>query len=110
MRGLHGLWRGGEKRDHAAVADRRRLAVERDVHIEPGQRRGGRHPAQCRRPAIGLDDTAFQAQRGENGIIELPGPLKILRAHGDMTEHLALRCLHPHGEAVIESVGVRETP
>lgn len=86
----HGLLRGGQKGGHAAIAGRRQLAIEGDVDIEARQWRLNSHPAKRRRPAIGGNDAAFQAERSEHGVIETTRPLKIARPDGNMTEHLAL--------------------
>lgn len=49
---LHRLFRRRQKGDHAAVANRGRLAVERTIDIKAGQRGVCCHPAKRRRPAI----------------------------------------------------------
>ncbi|CAN0642934.1 hypothetical protein BCEP27_20588 [Burkholderia cepacia] len=87
---VHGFLRRGQKGDHAAVADGRRLAIVRNVDIEARQRRLTGYPAKRRRPAIGRDDATLKSERSEYSVIETACPPKITRPNSYMAEHLTL--------------------
>lgn len=88
---LHRLFRQCQKGDHAAVANRGRLAVERAIDRKPGQRGVCSYPAKRRRPAIRGNDPLRQTEQGKHGIVEVFRPLKITRSDGHMAEHSILQ-------------------
>jgi hypothetical protein len=83
----HGVIRGRQEGDHAAVADGRWLAIGRDVDIEAWQRRLSGDPAKRCRTAIRYYDSSFQTEWREDSVIKSACTLKIICAHGHMAKH-----------------------
>lgn len=86
----HSFWIRRQEGDHAAVACRRRLAIERHVDVKAREFGVRRDPARRFRSTVWHYLATTQADREEDRVVERRSSRKIVGSNGDMAEHSAL--------------------
>jgi hypothetical protein len=89
--------RGGEQRDHLAVAGRRRLAVVR--HPDQEERADGIRGLPARPALPGVAEAQDAAELGQDRSVEREGPVEIADADMDVGQHGGVRM---RGSAMLE--------